>query len=459
MDLSTARSLYFSSSSVFTRWTSGVIVSYARSWAFRVLSDGLKSDTRLTIIDGDGEHEFGPTPSKDSPTIVLKVHNDSMWARILLSHDLGLGEAYMQGDFEVSSLKGLLNLWLDNRKSLQGLQNAFSSTMASYSAVAINALGRQTLKMSRIHVEVSYDVSNEFYQCFLSEDMMYSCALWGEEEGGVRGDLTHGPKPGDLEAAQLRKIRHLLRKARVRPGDHILELGSGWGAVAIEAARMGCYIETVTLSVEQKTLADQRIAEAGLSDRAKVHLCDYRNLPAAFEKSFDALVSSEMIEAVGVRQIDTWIKIVDWALKADRATAVITSTSCPEFRYSTFQQDDFARHYHWPNCHIHSATSLAMAFQAAAPGKFVLASLEDHGIHYARTLREWGRRLEKNFKGDVVAGLQKKYPHLRSERNLRAFKAKFEYLFVYAEVGFARAYTSCNCWTFARPENAVELCS
>ena len=145
---------------------------------------------------------------------------------------------------------------------------------------------------------------------------MYSCALWSEEEGGVRGDLEFGPTPGDLESAQMRKIHHVLKKARVKPGHRILEFGSGWGGLAIvvrvyptlpviarysrinfQAARTyGCEVDTLTLSVEQKTLAEERIRAAGLEGRIRVHLLDYREIPAEFEKAFDAFISVEMLE-------------------------------------------------------------------------------------------------------------------------------------------------------------------
>jgi cyclopropane-fatty-acyl-phospholipid synthase len=127
--------------------------------------------------------------------------------------------------------------------------------------------------------------------------MMYSCALWSDAEGGVRGDLVSGSTPGDLEAAQLRKIRHVLQAARVKPGHRILEFGAGWGGLAIEAAtNYGCDVDTLTLSVEQKTLAEERIKAAGVEDRVRVHLLDYREIPPEFEKAFDAFVSIEMLE-------------------------------------------------------------------------------------------------------------------------------------------------------------------
>jgi hypothetical protein len=127
--------------------------------------------------------------------------------------------------------------------------------------------------------------------------MMYSCALWGPEEGGVRGDLDRQQLPGELEAAQHRKIHHVLRKARVKRGDRILEFGSGWGGLAIEAALVyGCEVDTLTLSIEQKRLAEERVEAHGLQGRVRVHLLDYREIPAEWEKAFDAFVSIEMLE-------------------------------------------------------------------------------------------------------------------------------------------------------------------
>ncbi|OCH88840.1 cyclopropane-fatty-acyl-phospholipid synthase [Obba rivulosa] len=433
------------------------LISYARSRAFEILRPGLRKG-HLVIEDDEGEHVFGePVPKQE--IVVMTVRSPNVWARLFLSYDIGLSEAYMEGDFDVSSLKGLLNLWLDNRATLTEFSSTISTLFAYYSALAINCLGRQSLTMSRLNVEVAYDVSNELYQCFLSKEMMYSCAIWGEEENGVRGDLTAGPTPGDLEAAQLRKIRHILKKARLRPGDRLLEIGSGWGAMSLEAARMGCTVDTVTLSSEQKALTERRAAAAGLAERVCVHLCDYRELPHELAGCFDALVSCEMIEAVGPRHYHEYFGVIDWALKRDRATVVITATAQPEHRYTDYQPDDFARHYHWPNTHLPSATSLAVAVQKVVPGKFVLESIEDHGIHYPRTLREWGRRLEKNWNSEVVAHLEEKYPELRKKKNLEAFRRKWMYMFAYAEVGYARAYTSLNCWTWTRPENVSELCA
>ncbi|TFK85296.1 S-adenosyl-L-methionine-dependent methyltransferase [Polyporus arcularius HHB13444] len=288
--------------------------------------------------------------------------------------------------------------------------------------------------------------------------MMYSCPVfWSDEENGINGDLKFGPTPGDLEAAQQRKIQSILRKARLRPGDRLLEIGSGWGAMAVAAAKIGCTVDTITLSKEQLALVEERARAAGVSDRIRVHLCDYRDLPEDFEHSFDALISTEMIEAVGKRYLPTYFQVIDWALKADRATMVLTSTSQPEHRHSEYQSDDFCRRYHWPNVYLPSATSLAISVHDACPGKFVFTDLEDHTFHYPRALREWGRRLEKNFTPELAKELQERFPLFRNPKELEAFRRKWLYMFAYAEVGFARGYTTLPCWTFTRPENVPEV--
>ncbi|KAI0748082.1 cyclopropane fatty acid synthase [Daedaleopsis nitida] len=435
----------------------GWCIDYIRAGTFSTLSQGLKRG-QLIVQEGTDTQTFG-TPDPPRKAVCLTVRDPNFWMRIFLSHDLGLSEGYMYGDCDISDLKGFMDLWLDNREGLDALESTISSLINYYTAMAIKGVYRQNLAMAKMNASASYDVSNAFMQCFLSEEMMYSAAFWGPEENGPRGDLSVGPSAGDLESAQQRKIQDYLKQARLRPGDRLLEVGSGWGAVAIAAGKLGCTVDSVTLSSEQKKLADERIAAAGLSDRVRIHLCDYRQLPSSWKNSFDAFISCEMIEAVGPKNYNDYFKVVDWALKKDRGTAVISSTTQPEHRYTEMQYEDFARRYHWPNNFAPSPTSLIVAVQKAVNGQLVLYSVEDHGLHYCRTLREWGRRFEKNFKGEALETMQAKYAFLQDPQSLETFKRKWRYLFVYAEVGYARAYTSLHRFTFTRPENVVEECA
>jgi cyclopropane-fatty-acyl-phospholipid synthase len=143
-----------------------------------------------------------------------------------------------------------------------------------------------------------YDGAPAIYSALLSKDQTYSSALWPTHLGGPRGDLLSPERTlGDLESAQLEKINYILDQARVKAGSRLLEFGSGWGALAIEAARRGADVDTLTLSVEQQAGAQARIKALGLQGRIRVHLLDYRQTPTIFTKgSFDAFVAVEMIE-------------------------------------------------------------------------------------------------------------------------------------------------------------------
>lgn len=170
--------------------------------------------------------------------------------RVLASADLGISESYMMCDIDVDNLRGMmdvgpsshlftgerltyLQLWLDNQDEMVGLGSTLSRFRAIVSGLQ-NAFLGQSLSRARVNAMVAYDQSNDLFKAFLSKDMMYSCAFWSDEEGGLRGDLLPTAQPSDLENAQLRKIRHVLTMARVKPGMRLLEFGTGWGGVAIE---------------------------------------------------------------------------------------------------------------------------------------------------------------------------------------------------------------------------------
>ncbi|KAJ2918237.1 hypothetical protein MD484_g2159, partial [Candolleomyces efflorescens] len=430
------------------------VTSFARNSILSVLDDAITVG-HLTISDSEGTHYYGKF-QKGCNDVHMQVVSDDFWMRILLSGDLGFSEAYMIGDIHVSNLKGAMDLWLDNQA---GMEMTLSSTVAKVSSAMsglYNSFLGQTRSQARLNAIASYDQSNELFKAFLSKEMMYSCALWSQEEGGVRGDMELGPMPGDLEAAQRRKLHHVLRAARVKPGDRILEFGSGWGGLAIEAARsFGCEVDTLTLSIEQKKLAEERIKEAGFEGRIRVHLMDYREIPAEWEKAFDAFISIEMIEHVGPKYYSTYFKLVDFALKSRNATAVVTSSTFPESRFSTYQAEDFMRKYMWPNSSLPSATALITASQAGSQGRFTLQGVENHAAHYPRTLREWGRRLESNLSQEMIA---KDYPSLKSDADFEVFKRKWQYLFAYAGAGFAKGYITCHMLTFIRENDWPERC-
>nr|VWP00309.1 Septin-type G domain-containing protein [Ganoderma boninense] len=439
---------------------------FARSSILSVLQSAI-STGYLEVEDYDETFRFG-NPKSVSNSVHLRVNSGKFWTRVFSSGDLGFSEAYMIGEVEVENLKAIMDvsngyrspgpfpplarlllmhmhgltclrphphrlrfqLWLDNQSTMSAIHSLYSRLAAAFSGLR-NAFFGQTRSRARLNVIASYDQSNELFKAFLSKEMMYSTALWGDEEGGVRGDLMHGPTPNDLEAAQQRKIHHVLKTARVKPGDRLLEFGTGWGGLAIEAAASyGCEVDTLTLSVEQKELAEERVRERGLEGRVRVHLMDYRDIPPEFENAFDAFVSIEMLEHVGSKYYKKYFEIVDYALKPTAATIVVTCSTFPEGRYSN---------YH--------ATVLIDAAYDASKGRFTLEGVENHAPHYPRTLRTWDRRLKANLHRETMV---QRYPALKDDATYLSFLRKWEYLFAYAGAGFAKGYITCHMLTFVR---------
>ncbi|PFH49416.1 hypothetical protein AMATHDRAFT_4932 [Amanita thiersii Skay4041] len=431
---------------------------YAKSSVIYALQQGIIKG-HLTILDIEDKFTFGERANEHihRKTAFIQVNDEAFWLRVYLSNDLGFAEAYMNGDFETPDLKLILDVYLDNRHTMEPMTSLPHRMFTICSALYSRFLGH-TLSQSVNSVTTGYDVSNDFFKIFLSEEMMYSGAFWPDELGGVRGDLDGESPANSLERAQIYKIQYILRKARIKPGARLLELGSGWGGLAIEAAKAGCTVDTITLSVQQKILAEERIIAEGLQDKIRVHLLDYRSLPPEFENAFDACVSIEMVEAVGLKYLPQYFKVIDWALKPDSGVVVIGSTTQPESRYTTVQATDYARKYQWPNSFLPSATSFISLVQEAIPGRLCVETVADYGHHYPRTLREWNRRLQMNWGPEVEEKLIKCHPHLANGNNLEIFKRKWEYMYVYAEVGYARAYSSLHYFTFTRPENVQARC-
>lgn len=162
-----------------------------------------------------------------------------------------------------------------------------------------------------------------------------------------------------------------------------------------------------------------------------------------------------MIEHVGSKYYNLYFKLVDWALKPQGATAVITSSTFPESRYTGYQAEDFMRRYMWPNSCLPSATALITAANTSSQGRFTLEGVENHSAHYPRTLREWGRRLEKNLSQDMLA---KECPRLHDRSEFDVFTRKWQYLFAYAAAGFAKGYITCHMLTFIRGNDCPEPC-
>lgn len=297
---------------------------------------------------------------------------------------------------------------------------------------------------------------------------------------GVRsGDLPTPPSENEaattcasgydeLEAAQKTKLQLIIKRANIRPGDRVLEIGTGWGSFAMEAVRMtGCTVDSVTLSVEQKALAEQRIAAAGMESKIKVHLMDYRDFPSSWTDRFDRVCSIEMLEAVGIEFLPTYFKCVDRVLKRQGGVAVFQCITMPESRAEAYYKGvDFIRKWIFPGGVLPSVTSLVNGATDGSNGNLILDTLVSIGPHYARTLREWKDRFEANFDKVIRPALLRDHdeisrlPEQARQKEVDVFRRKWIYYFVYCEVGFTHRVINDHILAFTRENNTtLPVCS
>jgi cyclopropane-fatty-acyl-phospholipid synthase len=302
----------------------------------------------------------------------VTVRDWRFFRRVLTAGDIGVGEAYMDGDWECSDLVELCRLFLEDQSVVDG---GSGWTLPARVLHTMQRLVRaNTLRGSRRNIQHHYDLGNDLFRLFLDDSMTYSAAVF------ARSDMT-------LEDAQREKLDGICRSLDLRPDQHILEIGSGWGSFAVHAAReYGCRVTSLTLSHDQLDLARQRVAEAGLADRVDVRLCDYRQV----EGRFDRLVSIEMFEAVGLRYYDAFFAACDRLLRP-RGRMFLQTIAIPDQRF-----DAYARDYDWTRKYIFPGSLLASLHEMTASLKRVttlrVESLRDIGPDYARTLHHWRAR-------------------------------------------------------------------
>lgn len=231
--------------------------------------------------------------------------------------------------FEVDVHRLLLHIISSNKlqifiRNKPNLSNG-STLISSVSQIVRNIARRtNTLANARLNISAHYDLGNDMFSAFLSDDMTYSCPIWSSI-----GDPTS--KFELLESAQERKLQRFINNARIKSTDHVLEIGTGWGSFAIEAVRKTrCRVTSITLSIEQKQLAERRIADAGFTDNVEVLLCDYRALPMPKEGPYDKIVSIEMLEAVGREFLNIYFDSVNRLLKPNGGIACFQCITIPE---------------------------------------------------------------------------------------------------------------------------------
>ncbi|MFC9790474.1 class I SAM-dependent methyltransferase [Rhodococcus sp. NPDC127528] len=352
----------------------------------------------------------------------LLLHRpDDFFARLAAGGLIGFGEGYMAGDWSAPDLATVLTVLASRIDTL------VPASLQRLRAVCLPRPPRGqrgSRAGARANVAHHYDLSNEFFGLFLDETMTYSSALFDR--------LDPAPTWPDLAAAQRRKIDRLLDSAGVTAGTRLLEIGTGWGELAIRAADRGAVVYTVTLSREQQALARERIAAAGVSDRVTVGLQDYRDVTGRY----DAIVSAEMIEAVGHRYLPTYLRTLD-RLLADGGRIAVQAITMPHARMlATRNTYTWVHKYIFPGGFLPS-TELFDELTAEHTGLRIV-DRHSFGPHYAHTLRLWLQRFTAHTGGADALGFD------------RVFRRMWRLYLAYSEAGFASAYLDVHQFVLER---------
>lgn len=308
-------------------------------------------------------------------------------------------------------------LFILNRNQLS---NATTLTSSIASAITSIARGTNTLANARLNISAHYDISNSMFSAFLSEDMTYSCPIWSPTSDDKVVNES-------LEQAQKRKLQYFIDQAKIKSTDHVLEIGTGWGSFAIEAVKAtGCRVTSLTLSREQKELADERIAAAGCAENIEVLLCDYRALPMPNEGPYDKVVSIEMLEAVGREYLELYFNCVHKLLKPEGGIGVFQCITMPESRYEAYAKgEDFIRKYIFPGGHLPTVSQLVGNIERGSKGHLVVDGILNIGGHYAKALRLWKEKFEHNFDSVIRPALLSEHKGMTG-RDVELFKRKWQ---------------------------------
>jgi len=304
---------------------------------------------------------------------VVVVHNGRFFQRALLGGDVALGESWMDGDWTSPDLVAVVRLAVRNLARMEK-NNSFLSACSRGFDVVRHRLRDNSIAGSRRNIQAHYDLSNEFFRLFLDQSMMYSCAYYRAPED-------------TLETAQFQKLDLICKKLRLGSGDHVLEIGTGWGGFAEHAVKhYGCRVTTTTISREQHEFARQRFKTFVEGERIELLLEDYRNLRGAYDK----IVSIEMFEAVGLTHYDEFFRACDRLLRPDGSMLLQTIT-IHEQAFSAYRsRTDWIQKYIFPGAELASVSEILRSLARATT--LGLFHLEDIGTHYARTLAEWRKR-------------------------------------------------------------------
>jgi cyclopropane-fatty-acyl-phospholipid synthase len=369
----------------------------------------------------------GPT----APVMILHRPRD-FFRRLGASGLIGFGESYMAGDWDSADLTGVLTVFAAN---VGDLVPPWQQRLRQLAVRRHPSDDQQTREGARRNVGRHYDLSNELFALFLDETMTYSAAVFGTGPDGAPiapAPIATDPDPSLLADAQRRKIDLLLDRAGVGPGCRVLEIGTGWGELALRAARRGASVVTITISSEQQALAVRRVAEAGLASQISVELRDYRDI----DGQFDAICSVEMLEAVGERYWDAYFTALDQHLAPGGRVGLQTITMGHDRMLATRRTYTWIHKYIFPGGLLPSVTAIENSLTSST--RLRITARDDFGAHYAETLKIWRNRFSAHSGEVVQLGFDE------------VFRRMWSFYLSYSEAGFRAGYIGVSQLTLAR---------
>lgn len=374
---------------------------------------------RIVLIEKNDRYPFGRETGRPLQA-GIEVFHPLFYSRVFFGGSIGAAEAYMEGLWTTDDLTTVMRILALNQKALRDMEKGLARLTAPLYKF-YHYVRKNTKSGSRNNILAHYDLGNDFYALFLDETMTYSCAIF-EEEGST------------LKQASEAKYDRLCRKLQLAAGDHVVEIGTGWGGFAVYAAKhYGVRVTTTTISDEQHEYARKRILDSGLEGQITLLKKDYRDLTGEFDK----LVSIEMIEAVGHQYLPAFFRKCSRLLRDNGLMALQAITIGDQIFDRHKRSVDFIKRYIFPGSCIPSITAISNSIARVTDLR--LLHLEDITPHYARTLREWRSRFFSNIETVRALGFSE------------TFIRMWEYYLCYCEGGFAERYLGDVQMLFAKP--------
>jgi cyclopropane-fatty-acyl-phospholipid synthase len=376
----------------------------------------------IRIVEPQGDHRFGKRSAECDLGVTVHVSSLQFFADVAFGGTVGAGEAYIRGLWRCDDLTSLVRIFVRNRDLMNGMDSRWALLTKPFLKL-FHALNRNSKEGSSRNIAAHYDLGNSLYELMLDETMMYSCAIF------PRADST-------LHEAQIAKLDAICQKLALSANDHLLEIGTGWGGLAIHAAtKYGCRVTTTTISREQHDYAKAKIAQLGLENRITLLFNDYRDLTGQYDK----LVSVEMIEAVGANFLETYLAKCSSLLKPEGAMLLQAITIQDQNYQQALGSVDYIQRFIFPGSFIPSVSAIASAVCAATDMK--ITHLEDIGPHYATTLRAWRDRFFGNLAAVRKLGLSDSFVRL------------WEFYLCYCEGGFMERALGDVHMLLAKPDS------